>query len=50
MTEVIGVRFQRTGTITYVDPNGEKVAKDEGVIVATDRGVEYGTIRIENIE
>lgn len=50
MTEVIGVRFQRSGTITYVNPQGEQVAKDEDVIVATDRGVEYGTIRIENIE
>lgn len=49
MTEVIGVRFQRSGMITYVNPQGEQVAKDEDVIVATDRGVEYGTICIENI-
>lgn len=49
MTEVIGVRFQRSGIITYANPQGEVVAKDENVIVATDRGVEYGTICIENI-
>lgn len=49
MAEVIGVRFQRSGKITYFDPTGIYLEKGSGVLVETDRGVEYGTVWISNI-
>ncbi len=50
MTEIIGVRFQRSGKIYYFDPAGYKFNKNQGVIVETSRGVEYGTVTIDNLE
>lgn len=45
--EVIGVRFKKAGKIYYFDPGTFDVQKDEGVIVETTRGVEYGKAVIE---
>lgn len=48
MTEVIGVRFNRVGKVYYFDPKGEHFSDDDGVIVETARGVEFGTVAIKN--
>ncbi len=46
--EIIGVRFKKSGKIYYFDPSGIKVTYNSHVIVETARGVEYGTVAIEN--
>ena len=45
--DVVGVRFKRRGKIYYFDPKDAAPAADEGVIVETARGVEYGNVAIE---
>ncbi|MDY3118116.1 MAG: stage 0 sporulation family protein [Peptoniphilus sp.] len=47
MKEVVGVRFKRRGKIYYFDPKEARPKRDEGVIVETARGVEYGYVAIE---
>lgn len=49
MTDIIGVQFQRTGKTYYFDAKDMKFKINEGVIVETARGVEYGRVSIENI-
>ncbi len=49
MTDIIGVQFQRTSKTYYYDAKDEKVKINQGVIVETARGVEYGRVSIENI-
>lgn len=49
MTEVIGVRFRRSGKVYYFDPNGARLERDQAVIVETQRGMECGYVSIENI-
>ena len=48
MVEVIGVRFNKAGKIYYFDPQGAQFSYSQGVIVETARGVEFGTVAIEN--
>ncbi|WP_027364319.1 PSP1 domain-containing protein [Desulfotruncus alcoholivorax] len=43
---VVGVRFKKAGKVYYFDPNGLNLAIDDGVIVETSRGIEYGTVVI----
>ncbi len=50
MEKIVGVKFKNTAKIYYFSPNGEKYKKDDGVIVETARGVEYGTITMEEKE
>ena len=50
MIEVAGVRFKKAGKIYYFEPNGFDFKIDDDVIVETARGIEYGTIVIENKE
>ncbi|MDR1703903.1 MAG: stage 0 sporulation family protein [Clostridiales bacterium] len=50
MTEVIGVRFRKAGTIYYFDPQGQSIERGSNVIVETARGVEYGKVEIGNRE
>lgn len=50
MTEIIGVRFQQSSKVYYFDPNGHQGSMNQGVIVETSRGLEFGTITIENVE
>ena len=45
---VIGVRFKTAGKIYYFDPAGSEFKRGDGVIVETIRGVEYGTVELEN--
>lgn len=42
MEKIIGVRFRKGTKQYYFSPNGMDVQKDDGVIVETVRGVEYG--------
>lgn len=48
MIEVIGVRFSKSGFLNYYDPGQAHLEIDQGVIVNTDRGIEYGTVVIGN--
>lgn len=48
MTEIVGVRFKKAGKIYYFDPNGNKIEKNQYVIVETARGVEFGEVSVEN--
>lgn len=40
---IVGVRFKKAGKIYYFDPAEIPLEQDDGVIVETVRGVEYGT-------
>lgn len=46
MVTIVGVRFKKAGKIYYFLPGEETLTIDDGVIVETARGVEYGTIVI----
>ncbi len=44
MIEIVGIRFKKAGKMYYFDPVGLKLAKEDGAIVETARGVEYGVV------
>lgn len=44
MPRVVGVRFKPAGKIYYFDPGNLQLAENDGVIVETARGVEYGWV------
>lgn len=44
MVKVIGVRFKKAGKIYYFDPGEFEIKKDDGVIVETVRGIEFGMV------
>lgn len=44
---VVGVRFKAAGKIYYFDPTGIALTLEDGVIVETARGMEYGKVVIE---
>lgn len=46
MQTVVGVRFKKACKIYYFSPGNLKLAKNDGVVVKTARGVEYGTVVI----
>ncbi len=48
MTEIIGVRFKKTGKIYYFSPAGIKADEGALVIVETARGVECGEVVMPN--
>ena len=48
MAEVIGVRFKEVGKVYYFAPGEHKLSIDDMVIVETARGVECGTVALEN--
>ena len=47
-TEIVGVNFRHAGKIYYFAPGDLKLKAGDGVIVETARGVEFGTVKIEN--
>ncbi len=49
MTEIIGVRFKKSGKIYHFAPAGVKFKKGDKVIVKTSFGKECGEVVIENI-
>ncbi|MCL2089041.1 MAG: stage 0 sporulation family protein [Oscillospiraceae bacterium] len=48
MVEIIGVRFKNGGKIYYFSPKGKKFKYGTHVIVETARGIECGTVALEN--
>lgn len=46
MVTIVGVRFKKAGKIYYFLPGEETLTIDDGVIVETARGVEYGAVVI----
>lgn len=46
--EIVGIRFKAASKIYYFAPEGIKFSQNEGAIVETARGQEYGFIAIEN--
>lgn len=50
MAEVIGVRFKEVGKVYYFAPGEQKPSLGDMVIVETARGVECGTVALENKE
>lgn len=50
MPVIVGVKFRNTSKTYYFDPKGIEFALDDGVIVETARGMEYGKITISNQE
>jgi cell fate regulator YaaT (PSP1 superfamily) len=48
LVEIVGVRFKSVGKIYYFDPCGNEFHKGERVIVETIRGLEIGTVVVEN--
>ncbi|MEE1038249.1 MAG: stage 0 sporulation family protein [Eubacterium sp.] len=47
MINVIGVKFKHAGKLYYFDPAGITAKLGEAVIVETARGVEFGTVALE---
>ncbi len=48
MTEVIGVKFNKTGKVYYFDPNGNQLKVGDGAVVETARGTEFGYVAVSN--
>ncbi|MGB2799770.1 MAG: stage 0 sporulation family protein [Dehalococcoidia bacterium] len=46
MTEIVGVRFKRTGRVYYFDPAGIELDLNDWVMVETEHGVEVGRVVI----
>ena len=46
--EIVGINFREAGKIYYFSPDGLKVKAGDKVIVETSRGIEMGTVKIEN--
>ena len=50
MVKVIGVRFETAGKVYYFDPDKFKLKTGDSVIVETARGLEFGTVTMEESE
>lgn len=48
LTDIIGVRFKKTGKVYYFAPNGCKAKRGDHAIVDTARGPEFGEVWIPN--
>ena len=46
MTEVVGIRFKRTGRVYYFDPAGIEIELHDWVVVETEHGTEVGRVVI----
>lgn len=46
MEQVAGIRFKKAGKIYYFAPNGLELKMNDGVIVETARGMEYGYVAL----
>ncbi len=49
-TEIVGIRFKKTGKTYYFAPGGFVLKQDQPVIVDTSRGQEYGYTAVTNRE
>ena len=50
MSLIVGVKFKNSAKVYYFSPEGIEFAENDGVIVETVRGVEYGTVAVPNKE
>lgn len=50
MPNIVGVQFKNAGKVYYFSPKDIEFAVDDGVVVETTRGLEYGKIVIANSE
>lgn len=50
MIKVVGVKFKEAGKLYYFSPGSLKVSKGNNVIVETARGLEFGTVTMEETE
>lgn len=50
MIKVVGVKFKEAGKLYYFSPGSLKVSKGDNVIVETARGLEFGTVTMEEAE
>ena len=50
MVKVVGVKFKSAGKVYYFAPDGFELALGDHVIVETARGMEYGTVHLEETE
>ncbi len=50
MSEIVGIKFKESGKTYYFAPNGLSLQKEDGVIVETAHGVEYGIVAMPNSE
>ncbi len=48
MTEVVGIKFSKTGKVYFFDPNGNKLSVGDGAVVETARGTEFGYVAASN--
>ena len=48
MKEIIGVRFRQAGKVYYFSPGKHKLKRGEFVIVETAKGVEIGTVVLQD--
>lgn len=47
MINVVGIRFKSAGKVYYFDPDGREFPLGSNVIVETARGMEFGTVAME---
>jgi len=50
MIEVVGIKFNNSGTMYYFDPQDRIYEKDCNVIVETEYGLQFGTVIQDNIK
>lgn len=48
MVDIVGIKFKNSGKLYYFNPNGIEFKNGDGAIVETVRGVEIGTVMLEN--
>lgn len=48
MTEVVGIKFNKTGKVYFFDPKGNKLNIGDGAVVETARGTEFGYVAVAN--
>jgi cell fate regulator YaaT (PSP1 superfamily) len=47
MVKIVGIKFDQVGKVYYFSPGKIELKKNDGVIVETAQGIEYGTVVIE---
>lgn len=50
MSKIVGVNFKENGKIYYFDLNNVELNDEREVIVETEKGLEYATVVIDNLE
>jgi len=48
--KVVGIRFKKAGKIYFFDPEDISLAKEDGAIGETARGVEFGLVAVDPLE